>query len=198
MGKARYFLTIGLLAAATQVQGATGWLDDQINVIVGQVQDTFDLVRGDIKQAAQNLVGQAKRRTDAMRDNVDDLVTWFQNRETPLRDFVSGGVGRCATGSPCAGFRTDLKTFALQMAELKDRFPALQQHGLGDTRLFADLVNILPPIALFGLHEILKLIPDCRICPSTWPTSSTRSATPRCSPPSMKAPSWRPRASPVA
>jgi len=96
---------------------------------------------------------------------VDDVLSFLESRKTPFQDFVNGGSGRCGTGSACAQFRTDLRTFALQMAELKDRFPVLQQHGLGDTDFFAELVKIVPPFALFGLHEILKRIPDWQDLP---------------------------------
>ena len=51
------------------------------------------------------------------------------------------------------------------MAELKERFPVLQQHGIGDTTFFADLVQIVPPVFLFGIHEILKRIPDWQDLP---------------------------------
>jgi hypothetical protein len=164
MTVARHLLGLGLFAAATQVQAA-GWLDDDITDILNKVKSIFTTVTGDVKSAAQHLVEQAQRRSQAMRDNADDLVTWFGNRQTPLQDFVNGGSGRCSTGSPCAGFRSDLRTFALQMAELKDRFPVLNQHGLGDTTFFAELVGIVPPIVLFGLHEILKRIPDWQDLP---------------------------------
>ena len=165
MGKARYLLAVGLIAAATQVQGATGWLDDDITDILNKVRSTFTTVAGNIKDAADDLIDQKGKRTQAIKDNVDDVLTFLENRQTPFQDFVNGGAGRCGAGSPCAQFRTDLRTFALQMAELKDRFPLLQRDGLADTDFFPELVNVAPPFVLFGVYEILQRIPDWQDLP---------------------------------
>ena len=165
MKTARHVLAIILLAFATNVQAAGEWLTDDINDILSKVRSIFTTVTGNIKDAADDLVEFKSKRSDAMRDNIDDFRDWIENRKTPLRDFVSGGPGRCGAGSPCARFRTELRTFALQMAELKDRFPVIQEAGLGDTTLLADMVKILPPFVLFGIHEFLNRIPGWQDLP---------------------------------
>jgi hypothetical protein len=163
MNAARHFLAICLFTLATPVHAA--WDDFRIDDIYDKVVKVFNKVQGDVSDAVKELLDQRKDRVDDMRDAVEDIVSWFQNRKTPLKDFVSGGPGRCGTGSPCAKFRSDLLAFALQMAELKDRFPVLEQHGLGDTAFFAELVKILPPVILFGAHEILQRIPGWQDLP---------------------------------
>ena len=163
MNAARHFLAIGLLTLAMPVHAA--WDDNNISDILNKVTTIFNTIIGNVKGAADDLIELKNKRTDAMRDGIDDFRDWFENRKTPLRDFVSGGQGRCGTGSACAQFRTDLRTFALQMSELKDRFPVVQEAGLGDTTLFADMVKILPPFVLFGIHEFLNRIPGWQDLP---------------------------------
>lgn len=172
------YVGIGLLAVATQVQ-AKEWDENDITDILDKVKaihsdvktihsDVKTIssdVKGDIKAAAHDLVLQQQKRTEAIVDTVGELLTWFESRRTPFLDFVNGGAGRCAQGSPCARFRADLRTFALHMAELKDRYPVLNQHGLGDTSFFPNVVNTLPPFILFGLHEMLRLVPDWKDLP---------------------------------
>jgi hypothetical protein len=164
MKTARQVLAMGLLALATQAQAAD-WVADDITDILAKVKSIFTAVTGNITEAADDLVAQKGKRPQQLLDNVEDLLTWMDNRRTPFQDFVNGGAGRCGTGSTCATFRNDLRNFALQMAELKDRFPVLEQHGLGDTTFFADLVKIMPPFVLFGIHEILKRVPDWKDLP---------------------------------
>jgi hypothetical protein len=85
------------------------------------------------------------------------------NAVSRLRQHASG---RCGQGSSCAQFRADLKSFALDIADLKQRFPVIEQHGLGDTPVFADATDILPPFVLFGLYEILQHVPDWQDLPA--------------------------------
>jgi hypothetical protein len=92
-------------------------------------------------------------------------LDFLQHRRTPFQDFVDGGTGRCGQGSPCYGFRSDLKDFIFDMAELRTRFAQIDRNGLGDGQLLANLVDILPPVALFGLYEIFQRVPDWQAIP---------------------------------
>ncbi|MGH8798664.1 MAG: hypothetical protein ACREX7_00350 [Casimicrobiaceae bacterium] len=161
----RYLLTMCLLLFAAQAR-ADGWLDDDISDMLSKVRSIYSEVTGDVKDAAQDLVRQLQQRSVTMTETVDDLLTWSEQRRTPFLDFVNGGSERCGQGSPCWQFRADLKAFALDVASLKDRFPVIEQNGLGDTTLFADATDILPPFVLFGLYEILSRTPDWQELPT--------------------------------
>jgi hypothetical protein len=156
MKHVRYLLALVLLAFAAQARAAD-WTGDDISTVV-------DEITGDVTTVAADLVAQLHKRTAMVTETVDDILTWLQYRRAPFLDFVNSPSGRCGAGSPCAQFRADLKEFALEIADLKDRFPVLAQQGLGDT-YFADATDILPPFVLFGLYEILQRIPDWQSLP---------------------------------
>jgi hypothetical protein len=157
----RYLLAIGLLAFAVQAK-ADGWVQDQIDEIVSKVRSMFTTVTGDVKDTAQDFKRQLtslQQRGDTIKETVEDGLDLLHHRRTPFLDFVNGGSGRCGQGSPCFDFRADLEDFVLDMADLKDRFPQIEKHGLGDGTLLINIIDHLPPLVLFGLHEIFERVP---------------------------------------
>ncbi|HEY2862600.1 MAG TPA: hypothetical protein VGK37_03120 [Casimicrobiaceae bacterium] len=84
----RHLLAMCLLLFAAQAQ-ADGWLDNDINDMLSKVRAIYSEVTGDVKDAAQDLVGQLGRRTATLTDTVDDLLTWLEHRRTPFLDFAS-------------------------------------------------------------------------------------------------------------
>jgi hypothetical protein len=165
MHYARYLLGVCLLATAAQSRA--DWVDTDITDIIDNVQGIYNrVVLGEIHTVASDLVAQIQMRSETVTDTVDELLAYFAHRRAPFLDFVNGGTEKCGLGSVCAQFRADLKVFALDIANLKDRFPVFEQMGLGDTRLLADTTDILPPFVLFGLYEILRSTPDWKDLPA--------------------------------
>jgi hypothetical protein len=163
----RYLLAIGLLAFAVQAN-AEGWVQLQIDEIVDKVRSMFTTIAGDVKDTAQDFKRQLtslQQRGDTIKETVEDGLDLLQHRRTPLLDFVNGGSGRCGQGSPCFAFRADLEDFVLDMADLKDRFPQIEKHGLGDGTLLVNIIDHTPPLVLFGLHEILERVPGWQDIP---------------------------------
>jgi hypothetical protein len=163
----RYALAISLLAFAVQVEAAD-WVADDINDILTKVRSMFTTISGDVKDTAADLKRQLtslQQQGDTMKETVDDILEFLQHRRGPFLDFVNGGGGRCGQGSPCFDFRADLEDFVLDMADLKSKFPQIEKHGLGDGQLLADIIEYVPPLALFGLYEIFQRIPDWQDIP---------------------------------
>jgi hypothetical protein len=167
MKYARYLLAIGLLAFALQARAAYS-VDDIYNDVI----DIWNTVTGDVKETAQDLREQItalKDKGQTARETVQDMLDFLQHRRQPLLDFVNGnpptGTGRCGAGTPCADFRADLEDFVLDMADLKSRFPQIEKHGLGDGTIMIDIIDHLPPIALFGVYEIFQRAPGWQDIP---------------------------------
>jgi hypothetical protein len=118
---------------------------------------------GDVKDTAADLKRQLTSLTEkgqTLKDTVDDVLEFLRHRRTPFQDFVNGGAGRCANGSPCYEFRADLKAFVFDMADLRTRYAQIDRNGFGDGQFLAAFVDIMPPIALFGLYEIFQRVPN--------------------------------------
>jgi hypothetical protein len=163
---ARYLLAVGLLAFAVQARAYS--VDDIYNDVI----DIWNTVTGDVKDTAQELKQQLtglKDKGETARETVQDMLDFLQHRRQPLLDFVNGnpptGTGRCGAGTPCANFRADLEDFVLDMADLKSRFPQIEKHGLGDGTVMIDIIDYLPPIALFGVYQIFQHVPDWQDIP---------------------------------
>jgi hypothetical protein len=166
MKSTRYLLAIGLLAFA--VQARADWAGTDIDDILAKVRSMFTTVTGDVKDTAQDFKRQLTsllQRGATLKETVEDDLDLLQHRRTPFLDFVNGGSGRCGQGSPCFDFRADLDDFVLDMADLKSRFPQIAKHGLADGTLLVDIIDHLPPLALFGLYEIFQRIPDWQDVP---------------------------------
>ncbi len=164
----RYVLAMGLLSFAVQAGAATGWLDDDINDILTKVRSMFTTISGDVKDTAADLKRQLtslQQKGDTVKETAEDVLDLLQHRRTPFLDFVSGGSARCGQGSPCANFRLDMENFVLDIADLKSRFPQIERHGLDNGEVLADIIDHLPPLALFGLYEILQRVPSWQDIP---------------------------------
>ncbi len=147
----RYLLAICVLAFMGHAQAAD-WGQDKIDTIIGNVQDIWDTVTGNVKDTAADLKRQLtslQQQGDTLKETVADILGFLQHRRKPFQDFVNGGAGRCGEGSPCWNFRMDLEIFVLDMADLKPKFPQIEQQGLGDGELLADIVDHVPPLILF-------------------------------------------------
>ena len=75
------------------------------------------------------------------------------------------GAVRCGEGSACWDFRMDLEIFVLDMADLKSKFPQVERQGLGDGHHLAEIIDRVPPLVLFGIYELLRLVPDWQNTP---------------------------------
>ena len=53
----------------------------------------------------------------------------------------------------------------LDFADLRNRFPQIDQHGLGDGEALADVVNYMPPLVLFGIYDFLRRVPNWQHVP---------------------------------
>ena len=162
----RYLLAICLLAFA--VQAKAGWLDDTVDEVINKVRDVWTTVVGDVKDTAQDLKRQLNAMNDkgqTVRESVQDVLDLVQHRRKPFLDFVNGSSGRCGSGSTCMDFRLDLENFVSDMADLKAKFPHIEKHGLGDGTILVDVIDHLPPIVLFGLHQVFQHIPDWQDTP---------------------------------
>ena len=167
MHRVRNVVAIGLLAFSVQGQAAD-WLGDDISEVVAKVRSIYTTVVGDVKDTAGDLKRQLTSLAangQTLKDTVDDMLEFLRHRRTPLQDFVNGGTGRCGAGSPCYAFRADLRAFVLDMADLRTRFAQIDRNGLGDGQFMASIVDIMPPIALFGLYEIFQRVPDWQEIP---------------------------------
>jgi len=125
-----------------------------------------------VKPTAQDLRQQLTALNDkgqTARETVQDMLDFLQHRRQPLLDFVKGnpsaGTRRCGAGTPCANFRADLEAFVLDTVDLKSEFPQVEKHGLGDGTIMLDIIDHLPPIALFGVYEILQRAADWQEIP---------------------------------
>jgi hypothetical protein len=167
MKRTRYFVAACLLAFSVQAK-ADGWVTDDINDILGKVRTMFTTITGDVKDTAQDFKRQLTSLTNngaTVKETVDDAFAFLEHRRTPFLDFVNGGSVRCGQGSPCFEFRGELEDFVQDVADLRDRFPHIDRHGLGDGTLFIDIIDHLPPLALFSLYEILQRVPNWQDIP---------------------------------
>jgi hypothetical protein len=167
MKYARYLLAVSLLAFTVQAR-ASFTVDDIYNNVI----DIWNTVTGDVKDTAQELKQQLtalKDKGQTARETVQDILDFLQHRRQPLVNFVYVGGDmsnpRCGTNSPCANFRTDLEDFVLDIADLKSKFPQIEKHGLGDGTIIIDIIDYLPPIALFSVYEIFQRVPDWQDIP---------------------------------
>jgi hypothetical protein len=166
MNYTRHLLAIFLLAFA--VEAKAGWLDDTVDEVINKVRDVWSTVTGDVKDTAADLKRQLallQQQGDTVKETASDALGFLQHRRTPFLDFVNGGAGRCGQGSACWDFRMDLEIFVLDIADLKTKFPQVEQHGLGDGHLLADVIDHLPPFVLFPLYETLQRVPNWQDTP---------------------------------
>ncbi len=163
----RYLVTIGLLAFAVQARGA----DHTVNDIYDDIVDIWNTVTGDVKMTAHEFSKQLNDLTakgQTVRDTVQEALTLIQHRDGPFANFLRtpGDPNvRCGDQSDCRNFRLDLEIFVTDMAALKSRFPHIAKHGLGDGTIAVDVIDVLPPLALFGLYETLNKVPNWQDTP---------------------------------
>ncbi|HTR58718.1 MAG TPA: hypothetical protein VMM27_11130 [Casimicrobiaceae bacterium] len=169
MKKTRYLLAIGLLAFA--VQARADWIGSDITDIINNVKTILAEVMGDVKDTAQDLKRQLtslQQKGDTVKETVEDALDLIAHRRTPFLDFVTGpnhDLDRCGQYTACIDFRLDLENFVLDMADLKPKFPQIEQHGLGDGTILVDVIDHLPPLVLFGLYEVLNKVPNWQDTP---------------------------------
>jgi hypothetical protein len=128
----------------------------------------YGTISGDVKDTAADLerqLGSLTSKGVTVKESAEDALDLLTHRRTPFLQFVNGPHGRCGDGSACMDFRLDLEYFVLDMADLKRRFPQIEQHGLGDGTIMVDVIDHLPPLALFGLYEVLDRVPDWQDTP---------------------------------
>ena len=167
MKSMRYILALCLVASALEAR-AEGWLDSDISDILSKVKSIYNEVSGDVSDTAQDFKRQLtslQQKGASVKETVEDSLDLVQHRRTPFLDFVNGGSVRCGQGSACAQFRAALEDFVLDVADLKTRFPQIEKHGLGDGTILVDVIEHLPPLALFGIHEALQRVPDWQDVP---------------------------------
>jgi len=163
----RYFLVMCLLAFAAQAKA--DWVSSDITDIINNVKAIYYEVTGNVKDTAQDLKRQLtllQQQGDTVKETVDDALELLQHRRTPFLDFVNGGAGRCGQGSSCWSFRTDLEDFILDFADLRNRFPQIEQNGFGDGEVAADAIDHMPPLVLFGVYEIMQRVPNWQDVPA--------------------------------
>ncbi len=162
MTRTRCLVAMALLMFAVQARAFT--VDD----IYDYVTDIWDIVTGDVKSTSADLKQQldlAKSKGTTVREAVQDGMEYVQQRRGAFLAFVDGHGARCGEGSPCMNFRLDLENFVLDMAELKTRFPQVEKQGLGDGGNLAEVIDRLPPVVLFGLHQTLDKVPGWQQMP---------------------------------
>lgn len=147
-----------------------GWVDDDITDVIKNVKDVKEEVIGSGKTRAvvndlRKQLTELKDKGLILRESVEDLLIWLQQRQGPYRTFV-GTAPRCGSATPCAQFREDLKDFFLETAAQRGNFPVFDKLGVGDGSRSAYIVDISPPIILFGLYEVMNRMPDWRDMPS--------------------------------
>lgn len=169
-------VVISVAAAPTAyAESHRKWDDTTIGKIVDDVKDIKDQVTGNgpIKLVADDFKEQLEElaaKGFILKESVGDILTWLQSREGPYRQFVdhpsNPSSPRCGAGSPCDNFRTDLIYFFGDLGALRGNFPIMERLGMGDGSHAISVVEILPPIMLFGLYETMGRLPDWQSLPS--------------------------------
>ena len=166
MNFARSIAAMCLLAFAGQANA--DWLNTDITSIINNVQAIYDEVTGDAKDMSKDFKRQLtllQRQGDTVKETVDDALGLMQRGRTPFLDFVGGSAARCGQGSTCWNFRADLAAFVLDVADLRNRFPQIDQYGLGDGEPLADIITTRRLSVLFGLYDFLRRVPNWQDIP---------------------------------
>lgn len=156
-----------LIAASPPAYAA--WEDSKIKQIIDDVKDIKDQTTGNgpIKKVADDFKVQLDElvaKGFILKESVGDILTWLQSREGPYREFV--GNPRCGTGSPCDNFRSDLIYFFSDFGALRGNFPIIEKLGMGDGSHAVSVIEVAPPIMLFGLYQTMGRIPQWQSLPS--------------------------------
>ena len=59
----------------------------------------------------------------------------------------------------------DLENFVIGLANLKSKFPQIENHGLDDGERLAGIIDHLPPLVLFDLYGVLNRVPNWQDTP---------------------------------
>jgi hypothetical protein len=149
------------------------WDDTTIGDIIKDVKDIKNQTTGN---------GPIKKVADEFKTQLDDLVakgfilkeavggilTWLQSREKPYREFVYNNdlsSPRCGAGTPCGNFRTDLVYFFGDLGALRGNFPIMERLGMGDGSRAISVIQVAPPILLFGLYQTMGRLPEWQSLP---------------------------------
>ena len=136
-----------------------GGENGNISQIIQNVKDIrAKTVDGSIGISADDLKRQLdKLNADGVliKSSVEEILVWLEHRRGPFLQFKGND---CGSGSPCADFRQRLKRFAGDMSALSTRFPAIEKVGLGDGDFTERVIEILPPFALFGFHQVMERV----------------------------------------
>jgi hypothetical protein len=143
------------------------WNDGNIKGIIDDVTEIKDDVLGDdgnVKQVMGDFKGQLKDLKEKgvlLTDSVQAFLKWLQSRKEPFEKFAGpmGSSPRCSGITPCRIFREDLKTFFADFASLKIKFPVIQKMDFTDGSRAGNIVEQIPPVVLFGIHELFKRFP---------------------------------------
>lgn len=150
------------------------WDDTTIGDIIDDVKDIKDQVTGNgpIKKVADEFKTQLDdlvAKGFILKESVGDILTWLQSREGPYREFVYNNDlnnPRCGAGTPCGNFRTDLVYFFGDLGALRGNFPIMERLGMGDGSRAISVIQVAPPILLFGLYQTMGRLPEWQSLPS--------------------------------
>ena len=150
------------------------WNDTNIQSIISDVGEIKDDVIGDDGNVKQ-VIGEFKKQLSDLKgkgalltDSVQAFLEWLQSRKEPFEEFAGplGSNPRCAGTTPCRIFREDLKAFFTNFASLKTKFPVIQQMDFVDGSRAGAIVEKMPPVVLFGIHELFKRFPRWQALPN--------------------------------
>jgi hypothetical protein len=173
-----------LVVAASNV--SAGWAGCKIfgeDCVDYQISDIFQEI-GDVEGILNdNLPVMQRYRTqrvfwnqfgiinhDLLTEGIADVLVKIQPIHADFVSFVGSSFGsqtdRCAFGSECHRFQTDLITLLVDLSELNGDLPVLDKVGLKGKAVIAEAVLKTPYLVLFSLYKSMDLVPQWRQLPT--------------------------------
>jgi hypothetical protein len=104
-----------------------------------------------------------------LTEGIADVLVKIQPVHLDFVSFVGSSFGasndRCAFGSDCHRFQTDLIMLLSDLSELKNDLPVLKNVGFQDSGPIATAVLKTPYLALYSLYKTLDLAPGWQQLP---------------------------------
>lgn len=175
----RFFaLLIALVLSAPAVAGWTGCriFDTNNNCVDYDIADIFsdvakaNSVLNDNKPVMLQFLDQRTHWTpfannsQLITDAIEDIFTKLPQARERYMAFI--GAPKCAAGSACYNFQTDLVIFFDELDGLKTQFPALRRAGLQSSGAIEAAIMNTPPFVLYAMYRAQESIPDWQKLPS--------------------------------
>lgn len=102
-----------------------------------------------------------------LKDGVVDILSKLPPIRSEFQSFAFGNppLAKCATGTKCASFQSELIGFFDELADLKNKLPVIEKAGLKDKDLAAQAIMSTPPVMLFAMYRGLNRVPDWQKLP---------------------------------